>query len=311
MSIYPPLRRLYSSGYQQLTRLLFRLPTRDTQTGIKLIRRETLAAVLPKMAEKRFAFDLELLVVARRTGYRNFVELPVQIAERFTTTISPKAVWRTLLDTFAIFYRLRVAHFYGPQLAPASGHSQVSRPTSGSWSRADARVRSLPEHWRALGLGGQAAADPCLQLAGSRASPGRWRRGLPAVGGARVGEVRPRGDHLLCRRGRQARAGACRRSGDHTARRTPRRLPGGQALLATRGRRSVRSRGRLREHEAVPLSSLCGERTDRGRRPPGRQGDLAVRDSLADLRSWPLPAGAGLAAGIPGCTGRHGVRVKP
>ena len=126
--IYPPLRRLYSFGYQQLTRLLFRLPTQDTQTGIKLIRRETLAAVLPKMLEKRFAFDLELLVVARRMGYRNFVELPVQITERFTTTISPKAVRRILLDTLAIFYRLRIAHFYGPRLALTSGHSPVFVP---------------------------------------------------------------------------------------------------------------------------------------------------------------------------------------
>jgi glycosyltransferase involved in cell wall biosynthesis/O-antigen/teichoic acid export membrane protein len=130
--VYPPLRRLYSCGYQQLIRLLFRLPTRDTQTGIKLIRRETLAAVLPRMLEKRFAFDLELLVVARRMGYRNFIELPVQIAERFTSTISLKAVWRTLLDTFAIFYRLRVMHFYGPQLAPVSGYSQVSRAAPAS-----------------------------------------------------------------------------------------------------------------------------------------------------------------------------------
>ncbi len=136
--IYPPLRRLYSSGYRQLTRLLFRLPTRDTQTGIKLIRRETLAAVLPKMVEKRFAFDLELLVTAHRMGYRSFVELPVQIAERFTSTISPRAVWRTLLDTFAIFYRLRVIHFYGPQLPPTSGRTQVSRPAFSSWSRIDA-----------------------------------------------------------------------------------------------------------------------------------------------------------------------------
>ena len=75
--VYPPLRRLYSLGYQQLNRLLFQLPTRDTQTGIKLIRRETVAAVLPKMVEKRFAFDLELLLVARRMGYCNFTELPV------------------------------------------------------------------------------------------------------------------------------------------------------------------------------------------------------------------------------------------
>ena len=150
--VYPPLRRLYSSSYQQLTSLLFRLPTRDTQTGIKLIRRETLAAVLPKMLEKRFAFDLELLVVARRMGYRNFAELPVQIAERFTSTISPKAVWRTLLDTLAIFYRLRVAHFYGPQLAPALGHSQVSRPAPASGSRVDASRRLMPGQRRSLGL---------------------------------------------------------------------------------------------------------------------------------------------------------------
>ena len=132
--IYPPLRRLYSFGYQQLTRLLFRLPTQDTQTGIKLIRRETLAAVLPKMLEKRFAFDLELLVVARRMGYRNFVELPVQITERFTTTISPKAVRRILLDTLAIFYRLRIAHSYGPGLALTSGQSQVFVPAPRSSS---------------------------------------------------------------------------------------------------------------------------------------------------------------------------------
>ncbi len=174
--VYPPLRRLYSFGYQQLTRLLFRLPTRDTQTGIKLIRRETLAAVLPKMLEKRFAFDLELLVVARRMGYRNFVELPVQIAERFTTTISPKAVWRTLLDTLAIFYRLRAAHFYGPQLAPASGHSQVSRSASSSWSGVGARPLA------ASALAGSGPADRPLRILAYN-----WRDlAHPRAGGAEV-----------------------------------------------------------------------------------------------------------------------------
>ena len=177
--VYPPLRRLYSSGYRQLTRLLFRLPARDTQTGIKLIRRETLTAVLPKMVEKRFAFDLELLVVARRMGYRSFVELPVQIAERFTTTISPRAVWRTLLDTFAIFYRLRVAHFYGPQLAPVSGHRQVPRFWSGVGARplaagalagsladsgpADRPLRILAYNWRDLAHPRAGGAEVYLQ----------------------------------------------------------------------------------------------------------------------------------------------------
>jgi len=174
--VYPPIRRLYSSGYRQLTRLLFRLPTRDTQTGIKLIRRETLAAVLPKMVEKRFAFDLELLVVARRMGYRNFVELPVQIAERFTTTISPRTVWRTLLDTFAIFYRLRVAHFYGPQLAPVSGHS----PRSRFWSRAAARPHAAGALADSLAASGP--ADRPLRILAYN-----WRDlAHPRAGGAEV-----------------------------------------------------------------------------------------------------------------------------
>lgn len=113
--LYPPFRRLCSFGYRQLTRVLFGLPVRDTQTGVKLIRREVLASVLPRMVEKRFGFDLELLVAARRLGYRRFVELPVEIGQRFTTTISPRAVWRLLLDTAAIFYRLRFLQHYGPR----------------------------------------------------------------------------------------------------------------------------------------------------------------------------------------------------
>jgi O-antigen/teichoic acid export membrane protein len=110
--VYPPVRRIYSWGYQLLVRVLFRLKVRDTQTGIKLIRREVLADVLPRMLEKRFAFDLELLVVAHRLGYRRVFEAPVHIGKRFSSTISVHAVWKIFTDTLAIFYRLRVLHYY-------------------------------------------------------------------------------------------------------------------------------------------------------------------------------------------------------
>ena len=111
---YPPVRRLYSWGYQQLVRFLFRLNVRDTQTGLKLVRREVLAEALPRMVEKRFAFDLELLVVARRLGFTRFVEAPVAIEERFSSTISLRSIRPMLVDTLAIFYRLRILGFYGP-----------------------------------------------------------------------------------------------------------------------------------------------------------------------------------------------------
>lgn len=109
---YPWVRRVYSWGYQQLVWMLFHLKIRDTQTGIKVIRREVLEAVLPLTVEKRFAFDLELFVVAHRLGFDNIVEVPVTIKRRFTSTISWRAVKGMILDTLGIFYRLRLLHYY-------------------------------------------------------------------------------------------------------------------------------------------------------------------------------------------------------
>ncbi len=117
---YPFLRRVYSWGYQQVVRIGFRLNIRDTQTGIKLIRRDVLSAVLPRMVEKRFAFDLELFVIARRLGYKRFLEAPIRLRHQFTSTVSWRSVYRSLLDTMAIWYRLRILHFYDGDQAPAT-----------------------------------------------------------------------------------------------------------------------------------------------------------------------------------------------
>lgn len=110
--VYPPLRRLYSWGYQQLVRLLFQLDVQDTQTGLKILRREVLEEVLPETFEKRFAFDLEVMVLARLHGFDRVAELPVRIERRFGSTISPAAVLGIISDTLAIWWRLRVRRLY-------------------------------------------------------------------------------------------------------------------------------------------------------------------------------------------------------
>ena len=117
---YPFLRRVYSWGYQQVVRLGFRLNIKDTQTGIKLVRRDVLSAVLPRMLEKRFAFDLELFVIARRLGYKRFLEAPIRLRHQFTSTVSWRSVYRSLLDTMAIWYRLRILHYYDGDQAPST-----------------------------------------------------------------------------------------------------------------------------------------------------------------------------------------------
>jgi glycosyltransferase involved in cell wall biosynthesis len=128
---YPPLRRLYSWGYQRLIHLLFRLNVKDTQVGIKLVNRKVVADVLPLLRESRFALDLELLVLARRLGYTRMVEAPVRIEERFGSTISLKAVWLLLVDTLGLFVRDAVRHEYDAAIAAARGAAPGAPGPSG------------------------------------------------------------------------------------------------------------------------------------------------------------------------------------
>jgi glycosyltransferase involved in cell wall biosynthesis len=109
---YPKFRRFQSAVYQLIVRLLFNLNVRDTQTGLKLFRRQVLAEALPLLAIKRFAFDLELLVVAHQLGYSNICEAPISLDYRFESTVNLGSAWRVLWDTAAIFYRLRFLRYY-------------------------------------------------------------------------------------------------------------------------------------------------------------------------------------------------------
>lgn len=102
---YPWKRNLMSIVYYGMVRLLFGLPVRDTQTGLKLFKAEVLRRVLPRLVVKRFAFDLELLVVAHMLGYR-FAEAPIELDyQRKMGRIRPRDVRNIILDTLGIFYR--------------------------------------------------------------------------------------------------------------------------------------------------------------------------------------------------------------
>lgn len=109
---YPRLRRFQSLCYQLLVRLLFRVRVRDTQTGLKMMRREVAMRVLDVALVKRFAFDLELLAVAWHFGYRRILEAPVDIEYTFSSTTNVRAVFWVLWDTAAIFYRLHIRRWY-------------------------------------------------------------------------------------------------------------------------------------------------------------------------------------------------------
>lgn len=129
---YPLLRRFQSLCYQLLVRLLFRIRVRDTQTGLKMMRREVATRVLDVALVKRFAFDLELLALARHFGYRRVIEAPVRIEHAFPSTTNLRAVFWVLWDTAAIFYRLRLRRWY--DRAALSGRTVLAATLPGSLS---------------------------------------------------------------------------------------------------------------------------------------------------------------------------------
>jgi hypothetical protein len=95
-----------------LVRLLFGMPLRDTQTGLKIYRSEVLERVFPRILAKRYAFDVEVLVNAHRLGYK-IADAPVTLQfTRSSGRVALGDVWTVLLDTLAIFYRSRIIKYY-------------------------------------------------------------------------------------------------------------------------------------------------------------------------------------------------------
>jgi len=144
--VYPLLRRIYSATYQALLRLLFDLQVRDTQVGLKLFKREVLAAVLPRIVVKRYAFDLELLVVAHHLGFSHIVEAPVRIGQRFSSTINRHAIMSMLVDTAAIFYRKNVLRYYDHPHAPVALDS-LSALIDAELAADEQRIARNVAHW--------------------------------------------------------------------------------------------------------------------------------------------------------------------
>ena len=109
---YPQIRRLYSSVYYGIVRLMFGLPITDSQTGLKVFRAEVLQRVLPRILAKRFAFDIEVLANAHRLGYR-IVDGPVTLKfQRPLGRIKFQDAMNILVDTLAIYYRMYLLRYY-------------------------------------------------------------------------------------------------------------------------------------------------------------------------------------------------------
>lgn len=104
---YPVLRRIYSWGYRQLTRLLFGLSVRDTQVGLKVYSAPVVQRVFPHVRTSGFAFDIEALALAIRLGFPSIIEAPIIVRDRYPSTIRPTTIATMFVETLMVSRRLR------------------------------------------------------------------------------------------------------------------------------------------------------------------------------------------------------------
>ncbi len=71
------LRQAISKGLQIVVRFGFRIHVKDTQCGFKLFRRDVALDLFSRQRMDGFSFDLELLYLASKKGYKT-IEVPVE-----------------------------------------------------------------------------------------------------------------------------------------------------------------------------------------------------------------------------------------
>lgn len=110
---YPLSRRLFSIGYHFGAKILFGLPLTDTQSGIKIFKKRVIDKILPRLLVKRYAMDIEMLAVAKYLGFNRIYEAPIEVHfDQRTSNIRWSTVFKMIWDTMAVFYRLRILHYY-------------------------------------------------------------------------------------------------------------------------------------------------------------------------------------------------------
>lgn len=98
----PLKRKIISTGYYFLLKLLFRLPVTDTQTGFKLFKKQALKNCIQRTSIKGYSFDLELLVIMNIHKYK-IMESPVKIDELRSRRISMIDSLPMIKETLAVF----------------------------------------------------------------------------------------------------------------------------------------------------------------------------------------------------------------
>ena len=101
---YPFIRRIMSYCYYLFLKILFRMDLKDTQTGLKIFKSNIIKMAMPQLVTNGFAFDIELLSLIHRSGYK-IVDAPIRLDFSRAHTmgrINIKSIIKMFKDTIVI-----------------------------------------------------------------------------------------------------------------------------------------------------------------------------------------------------------------
>jgi glycosyltransferase involved in cell wall biosynthesis len=113
----PWSRKFLGLAFSALVRLLTGVNHADTQTGMKAFKGEVLKKVMKSVLVKRYAFDVEMLTVAKLMKLK-VAEVPVNVAQGRHFNVDDALYM--LVDLLGITYRLRIVKWYQKSLVRTS-----------------------------------------------------------------------------------------------------------------------------------------------------------------------------------------------
>lgn len=102
----PLSRRVASRAFNVLVKILFGITVKDSQCGCKLFKDYAIKIVTPKLGITRWAFDIDLLYLMKRCGYK-VIEIPTTWEEPGDTHLKLK---KTIPEMFLAVSRLRLIY---------------------------------------------------------------------------------------------------------------------------------------------------------------------------------------------------------
>ncbi len=124
------LRRILSHSFNVLVKVLIGINIRDTQAGLKAVRKSSFKKIFPKLMVKRFAFDVELLAAASLYNLR-IIEMPVRL--RLKACPKLEEILKMFIDLIEITYRVRILRVY--RKPDSSFEPSMSKDVSRFWTQ--------------------------------------------------------------------------------------------------------------------------------------------------------------------------------